>query len=109
MQSGLAQAPPKTNRKLRKERKNRAKKVRFTRKAGLVLDFTICLVPWHQEDEGCGAPQEGWQVDLLLPVFQLSHLVYPIRRIGSAYQPSAKAVLQLYLTRMLSLFSISPP
>lgn len=33
IRSGLAVAPPKTNRKLRKERKNRAKKLRGTKKA----------------------------------------------------------------------------
>ncbi|KAI0639393.1 40S ribosomal protein S24 [Trametes polyzona] len=33
IRSGLAVAPPKTNRKLRKERKNRAKKFRGTKKA----------------------------------------------------------------------------
>ncbi|KAM5536179.1 hypothetical protein V8D89_010078 [Ganoderma adspersum] len=33
IRSGLATAPPKTNRKLRKERKNRAKKLRGTKKA----------------------------------------------------------------------------
>ncbi|PSS37728.1 hypothetical protein PHLCEN_2v421 [Hermanssonia centrifuga] len=32
IRSGLMQAPPKTNRKLRKERKNRAKKLRGTKK-----------------------------------------------------------------------------
>ncbi|TFY69746.1 hypothetical protein EVJ58_g214 [Rhodofomes roseus] len=33
IRSGLATAPPKTNRKLRKERKNRAKKLRGTKKS----------------------------------------------------------------------------
>ncbi|KAI0778178.1 40S ribosomal protein S24 [Trametes elegans] len=33
IRSGLAEAPPKTNRKLRKERKNRAKKLRGTKKS----------------------------------------------------------------------------
>ncbi|OBZ79311.1 40S ribosomal protein S24-B [Grifola frondosa] len=43
IRAGMMTAPPKTNRKLRKERKNRAKKVRTQ----------ICSV------QGCGAPKKG--------------------------------------------------
>jgi hypothetical protein len=54
-------APPKTNRKLRKERKNRSKKVRVS----VELPFCWCLilapfiVPWHQKVQGRRTSQEG--------------------------------------------------
>ena len=53
-------APPKTNRKLRKERKNRAKKVCLllftTSTSFLTRRFSV---PWYQKGQGFRAPEEG--------------------------------------------------
>src|SRR6266545_4962545 len=58
-QSGLLTKADKASRKLRKERKNRAKKVD-------VLPFPCCssfdhlsVVSWYQKSQGCRAPEEG--------------------------------------------------
>ena len=62
MQSGLAQAPPKTNRKLRKERKNRAKKVSNPLSYPSLPwsdHLRFQTVPRYQEGQGGRAPQEG--------------------------------------------------
>ena len=55
------EAPPKTNRKLRKERKNRSKKVRHDASFPRVTALTPgpCPVPRYQEGQGFGASEEG--------------------------------------------------
>ena len=72
-------APPKTNRKLRKERKNRAKKVCLllftTSTSFLTRRFSV---PWYQKGQGCGAPQEG-QVRVGRTVLSLGSVASHIR------------------------------
>ena len=71
IQSGLAKKVEKASRKLRKERKNRAKKVIQSSGVSplIVSNDTFSLVPWYQKIQGCRAPQEGWEVDIGFAVF----------------------------------------
>ena len=64
-QSGLAKKVEKPSRKLRKERKNRAKKVMQSTDVGslVVSNDLLSSAPWYQKVQGCGTPQEG-QVDV---------------------------------------------
>ena len=59
VRKGLQPKVEKASRKLRKERKNRAKKVRFGSPFSLSSCSHPSSVPRYQEDQGCGAPQEG--------------------------------------------------
>lgn len=58
--SGLAEKIVKPSRKLRKERKNRAKKVPSSLFHDVLMSILILhLVPRNKEEQGCRAPQEG--------------------------------------------------
>lgn len=61
IQAGLATKVEKASRKLRKERKNRSKKVRNPSRfpATRLSSFSSTTVPWHQKGQGCRAPEEG--------------------------------------------------
>ncbi len=76
-QSGLATKVEKASRKLRKERKNRAKKVRLYLFSIYDPHLTIRPVPWYQEGQGRGAAQEG-QVVVFIRRFT-SHILYWFR------------------------------
>ena len=74
-QSGLAKKVEKPSRKLRKERKNRAKKVimQFSIPSSLVAyNVLFSSAPRYQKGQGCRAPQEG-QVNV---GYDVSHLPY---------------------------------
>lgn len=61
-QSGLATKVEKPTRKLRKERKNRAKKVRrrtSSLQTLILINSSVNTAAWHQKDEGSRAPEEG--------------------------------------------------
>ena len=62
IQSGLSKKVEKPSRKLRKERKNRAKKVTRSSNAGSLVaynDSPFSSAPRYQKGQGCRAPQEG--------------------------------------------------
>jgi small subunit ribosomal protein S24e len=59
LQSGLAAKVEKPSRKLRKERKNRAKKVWLVFCSFSSTTHILYLAPWYQEGQGSRASQEG--------------------------------------------------
>lgn len=65
IQAGLATKVEKASRKLRKERKNRSKKVRYpsclppNRLSSFSVLSPCATVPWHQKGQGCRATEEG--------------------------------------------------
>ena len=76
LQSGLAKKVEKASRKLRKERKNRAKKVIQSSGVSplIVSNDAFSLVPWYQKIQGGRAPQEGWEVDIGCAVFYFPYM-----------------------------------
>jgi len=90
LQSGLATKVDKASRKLRKERKNRAKKVHPIPITSST--FTQCLlplllpVPRYQKDQGCRAREEEVNADLLF---------YSILHIYTRFSSSGMYVLVL--------------
>ena len=98
------QAPPKTNRKLRKERKNRAKKVRVIGSYLDAPDSYLCTppAPWYQKDQGSGTSEEGRQVEVLRRCLSFLSVVASLCILHTIV--FAKVVSRLYLTRMPAFF-----
>ena len=97
-------APPKTNRKLRKERKNRAKKVCLllftTPTSFLTRRFSV---PWYQKGQGFRAPEEGQvRVGRIVSFWALSHLTLCIsaHRKSSQLYPITYARFPCFLSLM---------
>ena len=89
MQSGLAVKTEKPSRKLRKERKNRAKKVRAPCSLWYPM-LTPCIsVPWYSKDQRLRGRQEG-QVNYSLKEFFFFFAILPtlswIAYFGTGYQ-----------------------
>lgn len=105
MQLGLQTAPPKTNRKLRKERKNRAKKVLTV--SHLVPARAHCalsLVPRHEEIEGGGASEEG-QVGVARSV-PYSRFHHPCIALSTTFRKTLCVCILLRMPALSSLMNI---
>lgn len=96
-------APPKTNRKLRKERKNRAKKVCLVTVVSCAHTYVaLLLAPWYQKDQGSGSTEE--EVVVLRCLLSLLSLVASLCILHTIV--FAKVVSRLYLTRMPAFLSL---